>query len=49
MAKKSKSKAEKKLTAEQLQGLLHLRRRGFADRNGKVYNRKVKHKGKASE
>ena len=41
---KSKSKAEKKMTPEQLQGLLHLRRRGFADRNGKAYNRKVKHK-----
>lgn len=46
---KSKSKAEKKMTPEQLQGLLHLRRRGFADRNSKAYNRKVKHKGKESE
>lgn len=46
---KSKSKAEKKMTPEQLQGLLHLRRRGFADRNGKAYNRKMKHKGKESE
>lgn len=46
---KSKSKAEKKMTPEQLQGLLHLRRRGFADRNGKAYNRKVKHKEKESE
>ena len=46
---KTKSKTEKKLTAEQLQGLLHMRRRGFADRNGKAYNRKVKHKGKESE
>ena len=41
---KSKSKAEKKLTAEQLQGLLHMRKRGYAVRNAKAYNRKVKHK-----
>ena len=39
-----KSKRENKMTAEQLQGLLHLRKRGFVDRNGKAYNRKQKHK-----
>jgi hypothetical protein len=47
--KQTKSKAEKKMTAEQLQGLLHMRKRGFAERNGKAYNRKQKHKGKESE
>ena len=41
---KTKSKAEKKMTAEQLQGLLHMRKRGYAVRNAKAYNRKVKHK-----
>ena len=46
---KSKNKAEKKMTPEQLQGLLHLRRRGFADRNAKAYKRHNKHKGKESE
>lgn len=49
MAKKSKSKVKKKMTAEQLQGLLHMRKRGYAVRNAKAYNRKVKHKGKESE
>ena len=44
MAKKIKSKAEKKMTAEQLQGLLHMRKRGYAVRNAKAYNRKTKHK-----
>ena len=42
--KQTKSKAEKKMTAEQLQGLLHMRKRGFAERNGRAYNRKRKHK-----
>lgn len=42
-------KREKKMTAEQLQGLLHLRTRGYTARNGKAYNRKQKHKGKESD
>jgi hypothetical protein len=37
-------KREKKMTPEQLQGLLHLRTRGYTVRNGKAYNRKQKHK-----
>ena len=49
MAKKTKSKAEKKLTAEQLQGLLHMRKRGYAVRNAKAYKRHNKHKGKESD
>lgn len=44
MVKKSKSKVEKKMTAEQLQGLLHMRKRAFTDRNGKAYKRHNKHK-----
>ena len=39
-----KSKQQKKMTPEQLQGLLHLRRRGYVERNGKAYTRKRKHK-----
>lgn len=44
-----KDKRERKMTPEQLQGLLHMRKRAFAQKNGKAYNRKVKHKGKDSE
>lgn len=46
---KKKDKRERKMTPEQLQGLLHMRKRGFVQKNGKAYNRKVKHKGKESE
>lgn len=41
-----KNKRERKMTPEQLQGLLHMRKRAFAQKNGKAYNRKQKHKGK---
>lgn len=44
--KMKKSKREKKMTAEQLQGLLHMRRRSWIKKNGKAYNRKIKHKNK---
>ncbi len=44
-----KDKREKKMTNEQLQGLIHMRKRAFVDKNGKAYNRKQKHKGKESE
>ena len=47
--KKQTNREYKKLTPEQLQGLLHLRRRGYADRNGKTYTRKQKHKNKKDE
>ena len=47
--KKKTNSAYKKMTAEQLQGLMHLRKRGFAEKNGKVYTRKVKHKGKGED
>lgn len=43
------NKQYKKMTPEQLQGLLHLRKRGQVQKNGKAYNRKIKHKGKESE
>ena len=39
-----KDKRERKMTPEQLQGLLHMRKRGFVQKNGKAYNRKQKHK-----
>ena len=39
-------KRYKKMTAEQLQGLMHLRKRAQVQKNGKAYNRKQKHKGK---
>ena len=41
-----KNKRERKMTSEQLQGLLHMRKRAFVQKNGKAYNRKQKHKGK---
>ena len=46
---KKKNKAERKMTAEQLQGLLHMRKRGYVQKNGKAYNRKRKHKGKDND
>ena len=39
-----KNKRERKMTSEQLQGLLHMRKRAFIQKNGKAYNRKQKHK-----
>ena len=47
--KMKKDKRERKMTPEQLQGLLHMRKRAFVQKNGKAYNRKQKHKGKESE
>jgi len=41
-----KSKREKKMTPEQLQSLLHMRKRSWAQKNGKAYSRKIKHKNK---
>jgi hypothetical protein len=34
--KKKTNSAYKKMTAEQLQGLMHLRKRGFAEKNGAI-------------
>ena len=45
----SMSKEYKKMSAEDLQGLLHMRKRGYVQKNKKAYNRKQKHKGKESE
>ena len=42
--KMKKDKRERKMTPEQLQGLLHMRKRGYVQKNGKAYNRKQKHK-----
>ena len=44
-----KDKRERKMTPEQLQGLLHMRKRAFVQKNGKAYNRKQKHKGKDND
>jgi hypothetical protein len=41
-----KDKRERKMNPEELQGLLHMRKRAFVQKNGKAYNRKIKHKGK---
>ena len=41
-----KNKREHKMAPEQLQGLVHMRKRAFIQKNGKAYNRKRKHKGK---
>lgn len=32
------------MTSEQLQQLLHMRKRGYIQKNGKAYKRKEKHK-----
>lgn len=47
--KKKKDKRDRKMTEEQLQALLHMRTRGYVQKNGKAYNRKAKHKGKESD
>ena len=44
-----KDKRERKMTPEQLQGLLHMRKRNFVQKNGKAYKRHNKHKGKEQE
>lgn len=44
-----KDKRYKKLTAEQVQELLRMRKRGYIQKNAKAYNRKEKHKGKENE
>ena len=36
--------AYKKLSPEEVQGMLHLRKRGYTAKNKKAYNRKKKHK-----
>ena len=41
-----KNKKEKKMIAEQLQALLHMRKRSWIEKNGKAYSRKIKHKNK---
>ncbi len=37
-------KRERKMTSEQLQQLLHMRSRGYVQKNGRAYNRKEKHR-----
>lgn len=40
-----KIKAYRKLSPEQLQQLLYMRKRNYVQKNKKKYNRKQKHKG----
>ena len=44
MDKKKELGAYKKLSPEEVQGMLHLRKRGFTAKNKKAYNLKKKHK-----
>ena len=44
-----KDKRERKMTPEQLAALLIMRKRGWVQKNGKAYSRKVKHKGKGED
>ena len=37
-------KRERKMTPEQLQQLLHMRKRGYVQKNGKAYKRKEKYR-----
>ena len=46
LSMKKKDKRDRKMTSEQLQGLLHMRKRNWVQKNGKAYNRKQKHKNK---
>ena len=46
---KKQAKAYKKLNAEDLQGLLHMRKRGYTVKNKKAYSRKKKHKAKKED
>lgn len=46
---KKKDKRERKMTPQQLQELLHMRSRGYVQKNGKAYKRNQKHKGKETE
>ena len=41
-----KDKRERKMTPEQLQGSLHMRKRAFVQKNGKAYKRKQNHKNR---
>ena len=43
---KKSNKKDRKMTEEQLQALLHMRTRGYVQKNGKAYNRKQKHKNR---
>lgn len=45
MTKRKRDKREHKMTPEQLEQLMIMRRRGWVQKNGKAYNRKQKHKG----
>lgn len=47
--KMKKDKRERKMTPEQLQQLLHMRSRGYVQKNGKAYKRNQKHKGKDND
>ena len=44
MNKKKKLGAYKKMSPDEVQGMLHLRKRGYTAKNKKAYSRKKKHK-----
>ena len=46
MDKKKELGAYKKMSPDEVQGMLHLRRRGYTAKNKKAYNRKKKHKNR---
>ena len=46
MDKKKELGAYNKLSPEEVQGMLHLRKRGYIAKNKKAYNRKKKHKNR---
>ena len=47
--KMKKNKRQFKMTPEQLQGLLHMRKRGYVQKNGKAYKRNQKHKNQEKD
>lgn len=46
MDKKKELSGYKKLSPEEVQGMLHLRKRGYIAKSKKAYNRKKKHKNR---
>ncbi len=44
MDQKKELGAYKKMSPEEVQGMLHLRKRGYTAKNKKAYSRKKKHK-----
>ena len=47
--RKETLQALKKMSPEELQGLIHMRKRGYIQKYKKAYNRKRKHKGREED